>query len=159
MFIEVIAKNNFENSIYMNDTILKFGYPNNLLKEFEHWVVLLRPKQITIGCILLACKEDAKSLGEVSLEAYKELKTITTEIEGTLNRLFNMNKINYLALMMKDKYVHFHVLPRYSSICEFNNLIFEDANWPKAPDLSLTTYLKGSDLEDLRNYLISLWPI
>jgi hypothetical protein len=32
----------------MNETINKFGYPKTLLKEYKHWVVLLRPKQATL---------------------------------------------------------------------------------------------------------------
>src|SRR3546814_2464599 len=35
----------------MNDTILKFGYPATLIREYEHWVVLLRPAQLTLGSL------------------------------------------------------------------------------------------------------------
>ncbi len=33
----------------MNQTILKFGYPQGLIQEYEHWVILLRPQQVTLG--------------------------------------------------------------------------------------------------------------
>ena len=43
----------------MNPTIEKFGYPATLVREFEHWVVLLRPAQVTLGSLVLAAKSDA----------------------------------------------------------------------------------------------------
>ena len=33
----------------MNPTIEKFGYPATLLKEIEHWLVLLRPAQVVVS--------------------------------------------------------------------------------------------------------------
>jgi len=32
----------------LNDTIRKFGYPDTLIHEYDHWVVLLRPQQVTL---------------------------------------------------------------------------------------------------------------
>jgi hypothetical protein len=40
------------------------------LKEFEHWVVLFREKQVTIGSVIIMSKElDKKSLGAVTAAA------------------------------------------------------------------------------------------
>ena len=77
-------------------------------------MVLLRPAQPTLGSLVLACKEDATSLGAVSGAAYAELALATADIERTLGQAFDFRKINYLALMMVDPHVHFHVIPRYS---------------------------------------------
>jgi hypothetical protein len=33
----------------MNATIEKFAYPATLVREFEHWLVLARPAQVTLG--------------------------------------------------------------------------------------------------------------
>ncbi len=68
----------------MNTTIAKFGYPATLLHEYRRWVVLLRPAQPTLGSLVLACKEEATSLGAVSTEAYAELATATAELERAL---------------------------------------------------------------------------
>src|SRR3982751_1544134 len=54
----------------MNPTIEKFGYPGTLLKEFEHWVVLLRPAQVTLGSMVLAAKSDATAYGDLSVAAF-----------------------------------------------------------------------------------------
>ncbi|MHA2250786.1 MAG: HIT family protein, partial [Candidatus Kariarchaeaceae archaeon] len=83
----------------MNETIMKFGYPETVIKEYNSWVVLLRPKQVTLGSLILACKEDAKSMGQVSSDAFSELTEITSNLETTLKGLFQYEKINYLLLM------------------------------------------------------------
>ena len=46
----------------MNETIQRFGYPATLIAEYEHWVVLLRPAQPTLGSLVLAAKGEATSL-------------------------------------------------------------------------------------------------
>ena len=38
----------------MNVTMQKFGYPDTLIAEYDHWVVLLRPSQVTLGSLVLA---------------------------------------------------------------------------------------------------------
>ena len=38
----------------MNATIEKFGYPATLVAQFDHWLVLLRPSQPTLGSLVLA---------------------------------------------------------------------------------------------------------
>ena len=42
---------------------LKFGYFENLIKEYDYWVVLYRPRQVTIGSLVLICKENKFNLG------------------------------------------------------------------------------------------------
>ena len=64
----------------MHDTIKRFGYPSTLLHEYRNWVVLLRPAQPTLGSLVLACKEDATSLGTVSSAAYAELSTAIADL-------------------------------------------------------------------------------
>ena len=73
----------------MNATITKFGYPASLLREYRSWVVLLRPAQPTLGSLVLACKEDANSLGAVSATAYSELAVATADIERALRATFD----------------------------------------------------------------------
>lgn len=141
----------------MNETIIKYGYPENLLKEFRNWVVLLRPQQITAGSLVLACKENAESLSAVTQEAYKELSMITREIEKTLKSAFNIDKINYLALMMVDKQVHFHVIPRYSKPRELGKVTFTDLDWPKPPNVLHSHDLSKKDFSFLKEYLLKHW--
>ena len=119
----------------MNQTIEKFGYPGSLLKEYAHWVVLLRPQQATLGALVLACKDPVLSFGELSAEAFAELRLATSELEACLQTCFSYQKINYMMLMMVDPDVHFHVLPRYEQTQEFAGVSFADTGWPALPKL------------------------
>lgn len=72
----------------MNKTIQKFDYPNSLIKEYDHWVLLLRPKQITIGsCVIAAtCPDDVISLGDLSSAAGGELMTVIPDFERAMKQ-------------------------------------------------------------------------
>src|SRR4249920_2591723 len=98
----------------INDTIRKFGHPATLVRDYEHWVVLLRPAQVTAGSLVFAAKGDATAFGALPQQAFIEQGAIIAEIEATLRRAIAYERINYLMLMMVDPYVHFHVIPRYS---------------------------------------------
>jgi diadenosine tetraphosphate (Ap4A) HIT family hydrolase len=141
----------------MNATIEKFGYPASLLHEYRSWVVLLRPSQPTLGSLVLACKEEAISLGSVSGAAYAELATATADLERALRQAFDFRRINYLALMMVDPHVHFHVIPRYAEPRDFEGARCEDAAWPKPPDLSTTLALTAGQMAALHARLLTAW--
>ncbi|MBB4857919.1 diadenosine tetraphosphate (Ap4A) HIT family hydrolase [Novosphingobium chloroacetimidivorans] len=125
----------------MNATISKFGYPATLVAEYEHWVVLLRPAQPTLGSLVLAARSDATAFGDLPAQAHAELKTATAAIERVLGAFVGYAKLNYLMLMMVDPHVHFHVIPRYEGTREWQGMSFADIGWPKVPDLNAATAL------------------
>ena len=137
----------------MNPTIAKFGYPGTLLREFEHWVVLARPAQPTLGSLVLAAKSDVTAFSELPPAAHAELATATAAIEHALRAAVGYQKINYLMLMMADNEVHFHVIPRYDGARTWNDREFVDAGWPKVPDLGTAVTLEGDDLDALTTWL------
>lgn len=120
----------------MNETRKKFGDPATRVREFGTWVVLLRPRQVTLGSLVLVSKERAAAFPSLSREAFAELREATRQLERALLRAFSYDKINYLMLMMVDPDVHFHVLPRYSRSRSFAGREFHDPGWPGPPDLS-----------------------
>ena len=141
----------------MNNTLLKFGYPDTVIKSYTHWSVLLRPQQITLGSLILGAHSEKKSFGELSTEAMAELSIVIKNIEQTLSSCFKYDKLNYLMLMMVDPHVHFHVLPRYSSSREFNTLTAEDHAWPGPPDLSQSMEVDNTKMQELLEYLRGKW--
>ena len=56
----------------MNPTMDKFGFPATLVREFEHWVVLLRPAQVTLGSMVLAAKSNATAYSALPAQAFAE---------------------------------------------------------------------------------------
>jgi diadenosine tetraphosphate (Ap4A) HIT family hydrolase len=142
----------------MNETILRFGYPGSLLAEYDHWVVLLRPKQVTAGSMVLACKEEARALGEVSAAGWGELARVAASLEAAARDAFSHDRINYLALMMVDPHVHFHVLPRYETVREVAGAVFSDDSWPGPPDITSTADLSPEQLAAVGALLRERWP-
>ncbi len=137
----------------MNVTMEKFGYPATLVAEFEHWVVLARPAQPTLGSLVLAAKSEVTAFGDLPQEAHAELKQVTTAIETALGKAVSYAKLNYLMLMMVDPNVHFHVIPRYEGAREWQGREFVDVGWPKVPDLGHAVALEGADLAALVAWL------
>lgn len=142
----------------MNDTIQKFGYPESLILETSHWVVLLRAKQVTIGSLVLACKGPAQTLAEISTEAAKDMPLAVKLLEDILQKSFSPNKINYLALMMVDPHVHFHVIPRYSSEVELEGTLYKDTGWPKHPAMTQPLELTTTQLDYVKSRLLANSP-
>lgn len=118
-----------------NATMLKFGAPQTIIRQYRHWSVLLRPAQVTLGALILAAHEPAQALSNLSPASFAELHIVTGQLETALANAFQYDKINYLILMMVDPDVHFHVLPRYAQRKTFVNMQFIDAGWPAMPDL------------------------
>ena len=133
----------------MNPTIEKFGLPATLLREFEHWVVLLRPSQVTLGSLVLAAKSDATAYAELPREAFTEQADAVQLIESALAAFCQYERINYLMLMMVDPNVHFHVIPRYSTPRRWNGLEFADAGWPGPPQLGHAMQLSTEQIAAL----------
>lgn len=119
----------------MKGILKKFKFKNNKIKSFENWFLLLRENQLTLGSLVLIEKSFQTSLSKVNKKSFEELYLIINDIEKILKDLFNYKKINYLALMMTDKEVHFHIIPRYSKNIIFENSTFYDYGWPKTPNL------------------------
>jgi diadenosine tetraphosphate (Ap4A) HIT family hydrolase len=133
----------------MNPTIITFGYPDSLVKEYEHWVALVRADQVTLGSLVLAAKGDATAFGALEPAAFAELGEIVPAIERALRALCGYEKINYLMLMMVDPNVHLHVLPRYSGTRRWGDVDFPDAGWPKAPQLGNAVALLPEQVRDM----------
>ncbi len=141
----------------MNATIEKFGYPGTLVREYRHWVVLLRPAQVTAGSLILAAKSDATAFGDLPAEAFVELQQATAEIEMTMSATCAYEKINYLILMMVDPHVHFHVFPRYDGSRAIGGAEFDDAGWPGPPDLKSARALDEIERKYACEMLVSQW--
>ena len=128
----------------MNATIKKFGYPATLVREYRHWVLLVRPAQVTAGSLILAAKGDATAYGDLPTDAFTEQGSIVIELEQKLREIIKLDRINYLMLMMADPHVHFHIFPRYRGTRSFAGLVLTDHGWPGPPDLKSAVELDSA---------------
>lgn len=142
----------------MNATQRKFGYPETLIADYDHWVVLLRPAQPTLGSLVLAAKSDATAFGSLDPAAYAGLARVTADIETALKAFVSYERINYLMLMMVDPHVHCHVIPRYEGTREAEGLAFCDAGWPAVPALGEAVTLTPEQIGILVSRIRAIWP-
>lgn len=140
-----------------NATIAKFGGPASQIGATAHWVVLLRPAQITLGSLVVAARSSATAFGALVPEAHADLAVATRRVEAMLRAAVDYQHINWLMLMMVDPHVHFHVLPRYEGERHLAGLSLPDAAWPGAPDLKAAIRPAPEQSERLRAALAGYW--
>lgn len=115
----------------------KFRVKEFLIQKVGAWNISLRPQQSTIGSLILSLSRPCISFADLAEQEAVELGQAFKVIEILYATTFKPQKINYLALMMIDSQVHYHVLPRYESNVIFDNISFKDQCWPKPFDLML----------------------
>ncbi len=138
-------------------TLIKFGYPDTVIADYGSWVVLLRPKQATLGALVLVCAEEATAFADISATAFATLPRAIGDVEDRLKTAFAYDKINYLMLMMVDPQVHFHVLPRYGESRDFAGHRFADPGWPGPPDFGQGTTLDDGLTAAFKDVLVAPW--
>lgn len=126
-----------------------------VIKEYRDWIVLFRYRQVTIGSVIIMSKSDKQQLGDLTAEQWSGFAEVSREVESWLRKAFGAEKFNYLALMMKDPEVHFHVIPRYSQPVEFNGKAYVDPDWPLATERKALT-LTDEELDTIKNKIIEV---
>jgi|SRR3989338_815959 len=137
----------------LQKTLAKFGYPDSLVKEYAHWILLARDEQLTLGSLILVSKEEVVVFPKLSEQSFCELHAIMKEIEAILESLFTHDRINYLAFMMFNPLVHMSIIPRYANDRVFNGIVFKDRSWPGLPNF---TFVNPTDKELHRKITLRL---
>lgn len=120
----------------LEDFQKKFKIDQLKIYESDFWLWTLRPYQATVGAGILSLKRNCATFAELTQEEFADLGAIIKVIESTLKGIFDYDVISYLMLMMLDKQVHFHVIPRYEKDVEFIGYTWKDSSWPGAPNLA-----------------------
>jgi diadenosine tetraphosphate (Ap4A) HIT family hydrolase len=147
-----------DNAPMANATERKFGDPDNRIAQSDYWTVLLRPRQPTLGSLVLVCREEATAFSALSAAAFTDLQRMVRGIETALRTVVAYERINYLMLMMVDPDVHFHVLPRYSAPRESGGTAYPDTGWPGPPALEPAVVPDAAQRAALRALLVQAWP-
>lgn len=120
-----------------NEFKLKFKLDEMLIHESDFWIWSLRPDQPTLGSSILSLKRELHKISDLTEEEQLDYRRIIKVIEGTLSLAFDYERINHLMLMMVDKQVHYHVIPRYQKEVYFNDSNWKDYGWPSLPNLDM----------------------
>ncbi|MEM7642635.1 MAG: HIT family protein [Pseudomonadota bacterium] len=139
-------------------TTTKFGHPETLVAETDHWRLLARPEQCTLGAMVLICREPVTAFSALSPAAFEDFGKMVGKIEPTLRNFVKYDRINYLMLMMVDPDVHFHVLPRYDGSRSLAGMDFPDAGWPAQPVLGQGPNPDAAVMQKIVNTLRDHWP-
>ena len=118
----------------------------------DHWTVIVRKGQVTLGSRVLAANRNFISAAELNREELAEFPEVVGRLEGALRDAFHFDRINYLCLMMVDRHYHSHVVPRYEAAREFNGVEWTDSAWPGPPDMRAPE-ADGAALTALRDHL------
>ena len=127
----------------------KFKIESLEIKQVGSWIISLRPKQVTLGSMILSLDRKCPHFSELTAEEGEELSEAFKMLEDLLRSTFSPDKINYLALMMLDEQVHFHVIPRYKEQIVYNNEVYDDAEWPKPPNVLSAIKMSDNVLAEL----------
>jgi len=112
----------------------KFSVADNLLVRSQYWTVILRPKQITLGALVLIPNSPIDDFDAVAADEAADLFTVVARCQAVLREVFNADRFNLIAAMMKDHFVHFHLTPRYESDRHLAGMTWVDRDWPSLID-------------------------
>ncbi len=115
------------------DIFDKFGGEGSRYYANDHWVVQVRPRQVTLGSSVLIARRHLENLGELDAAEGAAFADAVANLEKRLRDAFRFDKINYLLLMMVDRHLHFHVIPRYAATRSYAGIDWPDPAWPKGP--------------------------
>ena len=104
----------------------KFDVKNNLIKEYEHWVLVVRKNHVCLGSCVAITKRHHDLLGDLSSEEMSEYQKVALDVESALKDSFQFEVIHHLLLMVKDKHTHFHIIPWYKTEKTFANVKWID---------------------------------
>lgn len=111
----------------------KFRLDDLTVLESDHWVLSVRPDQLTLGAMVLSVRDGALTFSELTAQVGADLARMLGAAEQAAKSVWGAVRINAIALMMKDPIVHFHVLPRYAAQVDAYGLTWLDEDWPGPP--------------------------
>ena len=109
----------------------KFRPDELTLFSSAHWRVLLRVKQITLGSLVLLPVDPIEDFDAATPDVAADFFRTVALSQSVLKKSFTPDRYNVIAAMMKDAFVHFHLIPRYSTEREFANETWTDSDWPQ----------------------------
>lgn len=130
--------------------IAKFSPEASRVGESALWIAVLRPKQITVGSLVLLPKRPIEDFGQVKEDEATDLFRAIAGCQALLRSTFAPDRFNLIAAMMKDPFVHFHLIPRYSTPRTVDQVTVIDEDWP-----ALVDFAKPAADDEVRNVVLT----
>ena len=131
----------------------KFKPDTRCIKEFKYWIVCIRGKQATLGDAVILLKRETPNVGNMLPEEGAEFTEVVKWYEDTCTNKFGAVKFNYVIMMMKDYFVHYHAFPRYDKDIDMLNINWKDNDWPGAINFKEGIVLDEDKLIEIKNYM------
>lgn len=109
----------------------KFAPGESIVKRYEHWNVVVRGRQETLGDVTFVLVRKVESLGDVTPEEMAELPSAVRWFEDTAKALFEPDRIDYAVLLDRDPNVHLDAFPRYAGSVERYGRTWTDSAYPE----------------------------
>ena len=108
------------------------------IKEFDNWILMVKPVQITLGSCIILLKKQRSSVADILDDEMAEFPKVCKWFEERCRNIYGAVKFNYHANMMKENFVHFHAIPRYDKIVSRHGVEWIDHDWPLADKITKT---------------------
>lgn len=131
----------------------RFSKPELMIKQGKFWSIIFRESTTTLGNCIFICNRECPTFSNLTSEEMAEFPELCKWYEDKIKTLYGAVKFNYVAMMMKEEFVHFHVIPRYDKKIEKYGLIWEDIDYPKGTKLGkieIDESVKQLIINDLR---------
>lgn len=131
----------------------RFSNPRLVVKTGKYWSIVFREGTTTLGNCVIICNRECPTFGDLRPEEAAEFPAMCKWYEDKIKKLYGAIKFNYLAMMMKEEFVHFHAIPRYDHEVEAYGLTWRDEEWPKGtkmPKIEIPDNVKEQILADLK---------
>lgn len=132
----------------------RLNKPELILKDFKYWVIILKESGTTLGHSVFILKSNKPTFSDITEEEMAEFPLVCKWFEEQTKNIFGAEKWNYCAMMMKEEFVHFQAVPRYSKVINKYNKEWIDKDWPKRPNfekLEISDEVLQNIKEDLLN--------
>jgi len=106
----------------------KFRPEELCIKEFKYWIVCIRQKQTTLGDVVILLKRETENVSGMLPEEGSEFTEVIKWYEKLCIEKFGAIKFNYMIMMMKDPFVHYHAFPRYDKVVNLFDIEWKDNN-------------------------------
>ena len=135
------------------DFMSKFKPETRCIKEFKYWIVCIRAKQVTLGDAVILLKRETPSVSGMLPEEAAEFPEVVKWYENVCSKKFGAVKFNYVIMMMKDFFVHYHAFPRYDKDVNLFDMEWKDNDWPGAINFTGGSILEDEKLDEIKEHM------